>query len=63
MEEQLIYQLTTDDVRNVANAELERELTAEELKIVQDKIGDYINWYEIINSILNSELDKREYNK
>ncbi len=62
MDRKIIYELTAEDVQNVANAELERALTAEELKIVQDKIGDYISWYEIINSVLNSELDKREYN-
>jgi hypothetical protein len=57
----IIYQLTTEDVQNVANAELERDLTSDELKIVADKIGDYIDWYEIIDSILNSELKQQVY--
>lgn len=63
MDEKIIYQITTEDVQNVANAELERELTPDEIKIVSDKIGDYINWYDIIGSILNSELNQRENNK
>jgi hypothetical protein len=63
MDEKIIYQLTTEDVQNVANAELERDLTPDELKIVSDKIGDYINWYDIIDSILNSELNQQGNNK
>ncbi|RJP56623.1 MAG: hypothetical protein C4543_11070 [Ignavibacteriales bacterium] len=61
MNGKIIYQLTTEDVQNVANAELERDLTSDELKIVADKIGDYIDWYEIIDSILNSELKQQVY--
>lgn len=59
MDEKIIYQITTEDVQNVANAELERELTPDELKIVSDKIGDYINWYDIIDSILSSEINQQ----
>lgn len=63
MDGKIIYQLTTEDVQNVANAELERDLTSYELKIVSEKIGDYINWYDIIDLILNSELNEQENNK
>lgn len=63
MDKKIIYQLTTEDIQNVANVELERDLTSDELKIISDKIGDYIDWYEIIDSILNSELKQQEYNK
>ena len=38
--EKVIYSINIEDVQNVAWQELERELTAVELRIVEDKIGD-----------------------
>jgi hypothetical protein len=50
--EKIIYSINIEDVQNVAEQELERKLTAKELKLVEDKIGDCINWYEaILNAI------------
>ncbi len=45
----IIYSLNTEDVQNVAEQELGRKLREKELKIVEDKIGDYIDWFEAIN--------------
>ena len=48
----IIYSINIEDVQNVAEQELERKLTAKELRLVEDKIGDCINWYEaILNAI------------
>ena len=44
----IIYSLNIEDVQNVAEEEFERELTKKELKIVEDKVGDYIDWHEAI---------------
>lgn len=60
MDRKIIYQLTTEDVQNVAINELERELNTNELKIVEDKIGNYIDWYDLIITIINTELVKQE---
>ena len=50
--EKTIYSINIEDVQNVAEQELERKLTAKELRLVEDKVGDYINWYEaILNAI------------
>jgi len=54
---QIIYSINIEDVQNVAEEELERKLTAKELKLVEDKIGDCINWYEaILNAIYASNI-------
>ncbi len=45
----IIYSINIEDVQNVAEQELGRELNKKELKIIEDKIGDYIDWYEAIN--------------
>ncbi len=39
--EKIIYSINIEDVQNVAEQELERKLTAKELKLVEDKVGDY----------------------
>lgn len=51
--EKIIYSINIEDIQNVAEQELERKLTAKELKLVEDKVGDYINWYEAILNAIN----------
>lgn len=55
--EKIIYSINIEDVQNVAEQELDRKLTTKELKLVEDKVGDYINWYEaILNAIDTSNI-------
>ena len=55
--EKIIYSINIEDVQNVAEEEIERKLTAEELRLVEDTVGDYINWYEaILNAIDVSKI-------
>ena len=51
--EKVIYSINIEDVQNVAEQEIERKLTAKELRLVEDKVGDYINWYEAILNTIN----------
>lgn len=60
MDNKIIYELTIEDVQNVAREEIERELSIDELQVVEDKIGNYIDWYELIESVINSELQKKD---
>lgn len=46
--EKIIYSINIEDVQNAAEQELERKLTAKELRLVEKKVGNYINWYEAI---------------
>ncbi len=56
----IIYSINIEDVQNVAMEELGRELNKKELKIIEDKIGDYINWYESINMVIDQYFEKKE---
>lgn len=47
-----IYQLTVEDLQNVANDVLERELTENEINLLEEKIADYIDWYDVIHSAI-----------
>lgn len=44
----LIHSVNTEDIQTVAEQELGRKLTKEELKLVEDRLGDYVGWYEAI---------------
>lgn len=50
--DKVIYQLTIEDLQNVANEELNRDLTESEIKIFEEKIGNYIHWYDSIHAAI-----------
>lgn len=58
----IVYSLNIEDVQNVAEEELGRELTEKELKIVEDKVGDYIDWYSAIDMTIQNEILNRGKN-
>jgi hypothetical protein len=59
--DRIIYSINVEDVQNVAEQELERELSDEEIKIVEDRLGDYIDWCGSIALVLGElkELKKQ----
>ncbi|OGL48971.1 MAG: hypothetical protein A3C43_08460 [Candidatus Schekmanbacteria bacterium RIFCSPHIGHO2_02_FULL_38_11] len=58
--EKIVYSLCIEDLQNVANEILGRELNADEVSILENKIGDYIDWYGAINNAIlqNITLNK-----
>lgn len=54
--DKIIYQLTVEDLQNVANDELNRDFTEEEVKLLEYKIGGYIDWYEIISLAISNHI-------
>lgn len=52
----VIYSINIEDVQNVADQELDRELTEKELRIVEDKLGDYVDWYGAIDMTIRNEI-------
>ncbi len=60
----IIYSINIEDIQNVAEQELERELGEKELEIIENKIGDYIDWYEAINmAIIDNIVTRRTTRK
>lgn len=57
--ERIVYSINIEDIQNVANEELNRDLTEGELKKVEEKLGEYFDWYGTIacciNEIINPE--------
>ena len=56
--DKVIYQLTIVDIQEVASQELDRELSPEEIELVQNLVGDYIPWYDAISLAINEMLAK-----
>jgi hypothetical protein len=56
----IIYSINIEDIQNVAGKELGRELTVEEIRIVEDKIGDQIDWYGAISDVLDKYIAIKE---
>ena len=51
-----MYRLCTDDVQCVASHRLGRWLTASELETVQNRIPNYIEWFDSIMLCIDDEI-------
>ena len=58
VKDKIIYSINIEDLQTVAEQELERELTNDEIEIVEKRLGDYIDWYGAIASTLNEAIKK-----
>ena len=56
--DKVIYYISVSDIQEVAEEELDRELSLEEIKLVQDRVGDYISWYDAILLTINDLIAK-----
>jgi hypothetical protein len=48
-----VYELSVDDLQQVAKDVLERELTSEEIAPVGNAVGDYIDWFQSIENAIH----------
>ncbi len=56
-EDTIIYELTVQDIQTVANQELERNLTNNEIERIIDLIAENISWYEAISSAIEEKIN------
>ena len=57
--DRIVYSISVADIQDVADEELERELTPEEVKWVENRVGDYISWYDAIALTINEMIAKK----
>ncbi len=55
-DETILYSINVEDVQTIAEEELGRKLTDSEIGLVEDKLGDYIDWHGAIESALNDTI-------
>ena len=46
----IIYSLNVEDIQTVANNDLERNLSHQEIEKVKEKIAEKIDWYHAISN-------------
>lgn len=54
--ERIVYSINVEDLQHVANEELSRDLEANEIEMVEDKVGEYISWYDAIASAISDVI-------
>ena len=57
---EVFYELSVEDIQEVADQEFNRELSPEEIKYVEDHVGDYIPWFDAITLAINEMLAKKQ---
>ena len=50
----IIYSLNVEDIQTVANQEIERNLSSEEIGKIRETIAEKINWYNAIADSIQS---------
>lgn len=52
-DDRIVYSINVEDIQEVARRVLERDLTKDEIVLVGNSVGDYLDWFQAIeNSIL-----------
>ena len=60
MKDDTIYQLTIEDIQNVAEENFGRKLTSKEIKKIIDPIAERITWYDAIYDAIKDKLEIEE---
>jgi hypothetical protein len=60
MKDKIIYQLTIEDIQNVAEENFGRKLTSKEINKILYPIADRIPWYDAIYDAIKEKLKIEE---
>lgn len=58
----IIYSITIEDIQTVVEENFDRRPSKEEIQFVEERIGERIGWFDIIENIL-SEYNNEESQK
>ncbi|MBW6534721.1 MAG: hypothetical protein K0B11_06910 [Mariniphaga sp.] len=58
MKDKIIYSLNENDVQTVAEQEIGRRLSLEEINAIEDDVAENINWYEAIANAILENISK-----
>lgn len=54
--ERVVYSINVEDLQTVAEEELGRKLTPTEIGLVENKLGDFVDWYEAVVSAIEASV-------
>ena len=55
-DDRIIYSINVADIQEVANQVLERRLTKGEIVLVEESVGDYIDWFQAIENSIREHI-------
>lgn len=55
-DKEIVYSINVGDIQDVANQVLERRLTRKELLLVKKSVGDYVDWFQSIESVIHNHF-------
>ena len=55
--EKIVYSINISDIQEVASQVLERDLTNEEVILVEKSVGDYIDWFQAIENSIRKHIN------
>ena len=54
--DRIVYSISVGDIQEVAKQILERDLTKKEVILVEESVGDYIDWFQSIENALRKHV-------
>lgn len=57
MKNETIYILSKNDIQNVAQQEIGRDLTSDEIQKIKESISEKINWYDAIADSISENIN------
>lgn len=54
----IVYALSVQDIQDVAQQTLERDLTDKEIAVVENHVEEYVNWFDAIELAINRHVVK-----
>jgi hypothetical protein len=55
---EIIYGIDVEDVQKVANDVLERDLTDKEITLIENSVGNHIDWFQAIENAIQEQIHK-----
>lgn len=56
--DRIVYTISVEDIQNVAKEILDRKLTKKEITLVEDSVGDYIDWFQSVENAIYRHVSK-----
>ncbi|MDD9818767.1 MAG: hypothetical protein OXU61_11640 [Gammaproteobacteria bacterium] len=56
MNKRIVYSLNVEDIQTVAGEVLGRALTEDEIKMVEDAVGEKVRWFDAIEQAINEKI-------
>lgn len=54
----IVYSINVDDIQEVSRDVLERNLTKDEVFLVENAIGNYIDWFQAIENAIRARVGR-----